>query len=249
MKFKKHFLSPLLCSALLCMTAGAANAAIISEAETSPGDNDTSAMAQALNMSDFTPNSDPNVFGTLPTISINGAIGAAGDIDFFSFMGLGGETTYFDIDNTHDLDTFLSLFNSSGTLIAGGEDSTPADAGSASDIDSFLGVFSLPTDGTYFIAVSQSGNNPNALNDPNAMFAGLTRPDGEPSGGFAVSGAASDQTFSGGATGATGAYTLNFSRSVVPAPEPGTMSLMAIGLASLGAATRKRRKAARDAQI
>ncbi len=251
MKFKKHFLSPLLCSALLCLTAGAANAAMISEAETTPGANDTSAMAEPLNMSAFTENSDPNVFGTLPTVSINGTIGAANDIDFFSFMGLGGETTYFDIDFTNNgLDTFLSLFDSTGTLIAGGEDSTPADAGSTTDLDSFLGVFSLPSDGTYFIAVSQSGNAPNALNDPAAIFPGLTRPDGEPSGGFAVSGAASDQTFSGGATGATGAYTLNFSRSVVvPAPEPGTMSLMAIGLASLGAATRKRKKAARDAQI
>lgn len=251
MKFKKHFLSSLLYSALLCMGAGAANAAMISEAEASntSGFNDTSATAQALNMSDFTANSDANVFGTLPTVSINGAIGAADDIDFFSFMGLGGETTYFDIDNTSGPDTFLSLFDFNGTLIAGGEDSPPADAGSSTDVDAFTGVFSLPADGTYYIAVSQSGNNPNATNDDNALFPTLNRPDGEPSGGFAVSGAAPDQTFTGGATGATGAYTLNFSRSVVPAPEPGTMSLMAIGLASLGAATRKRKKAARDAQI
>ena len=242
MNFRKHFERVLLCGAL-CLSASAAKAATISEIE----GNDTSGTANPLAPALFTPNSDPNVFGTDPTATISGAIGAAGDIDFFSFMAFNGDRAFFDIDLTdinNGPDTFLSLFDAGGTLLAGGDDSPPADMGSVTDLDAFLGTFTFTTDGTFFIAVSQSGNVPNAFNDPNAIQSGLTRPDNQPSGGFAVSGVAPDQTFSNGMTGATGAYQLNV--TLVPAPEPGTMSLMAIGLASLGAASRKRKKKTQD---
>jgi hypothetical protein len=173
--------------------------------ETSAGS--TTGTAQMINAGFFTPNADPEVFGTLPTVSIDGSIETEGDIDFYSFQATAGGSVYFDIDltgplfDTHanQIDSFLSLFNSSGTLIGYADNSPPVDPGSdqpppGNEDDSFLGVFALSADDTYYIAVSDLRNRPTALGS--GVATGLIRPDGAASGGFAVNGAtAGDQSF------------------------------------------------------
>lgn len=204
-------------------------AGMISEAENNGmGINNTLMTAQAIGFADFSPNLDPNIFGNLPTVNVQG-YGGDGDIDFFSFQANPGEA-YFDIDNSpFSFDAALSLFDSSGALLAYADDSDPADPNSAEGRDPFLGSINLTYTGTYYLAVSDYFNLPNGLF--NATFiSDLVRPDGG-FGGNQIS-AGADATFDQSNVQAGNAYSLNVSVRN-PVPEPGTIAMMLLGLSGL----------------
>ena len=235
--------------------------------------NDTRTTAQTLDGSFSDQSSNPNIFRNAtndparpvsPSVTINGRISTTTDVDFFSFTTtMANATAFFDTDTaglTGRLgDSFLSLFDPSGTLIALGDDISrngqPRDPGNATSVNSFIGVVTPGSPGSYTIAVSDFRRTPTAL--ASGTPTRLTRPDGVTDEGSSVdddnvlvTGAtAGDSSFSG--TGGFGNNTINVSVgssvAVVPAPEPGTMSLRAIGLASLGAASRKPQAQKEDA--
>ena len=195
--------------------------------------NGTLASAQVLPSSAFSLPVPGTVFDPpgYPTATISGNVSGANDVDFFGFTVSGASLAYFDIDNDpFTFDSIVSLFDSVGTLIGLDDDSFPADPGSASGGDAFLGVISLPVAGTYYVAVSGFANFPSAVGSgvPTALF----RPDGAP-GGVSVAGAtAGDSSFIGGS--AAGPYTLHMSvQSTQAVPEPTSMLLVGGGLASL----------------
>jgi hypothetical protein len=124
------------------------------------------------------------------------------------------------------------------------DNSSTADPGSQRAADPFLGVFNLPSAGTYYVAVAADPNAPNALSSATIGLVPLTRPDGE-TGGFEVTGAAiGDSSFAANGTeiGDSG-YRLHLSISPTgtPVPEPGSMALLA-GLASVGGIFLKQRR-------
>jgi hypothetical protein len=220
----------LIASLLMGGTVSSVFASTINELEVNgSATNNTLSSAQVISGSSFTTNTNPNVFGSLPTVSIQGK-GGNGDVDFFSFVTRGGKT-YFDIDGAlAAFDTILSLFNSKGKLIAFGDDSVPPDPGSASDKDAFLGSIDLPPD-TYYIAVSDFGNFPNALSSGTG-FSDLFRPDGA-IGGTAITGATTgDTTFGTSGTQGGQLYTLHISSAgsgAAKVPLPGSLMLLSIG--------------------
>jgi len=175
-----------------------ANAAIVVEAEANgTAVNNSLGTAQAIPSAAFTlpvpatvfPNAVNNpLLPHFPTATVTGANGAD-DIDFFAFTA-GAGLAYFDIDNDpFEFDTVLSLFDSTGSLLAFDDDSAP-DPGTESS-DSFLGVFALPTADTYYITVT-NGNF--ATQSFTGAFVPLTRPDGA-FGGDATPGRPVDATF------------------------------------------------------
>jgi hypothetical protein len=191
--------------------------------------------AQALDASLFTANQDANVFGTGPTVTILGK-GGGNDVDFYRFDSLtAGSAFYADIDGA-GFDTYLALFASDGTLLADSDDSFPADPGSSTHLDAFLGTYVLGSVGTYYLAVSRSGNFANATFS-GSSFAQLTRPDGV-FGGFGFVGATSgDSSFLESGTQLGVGYTLHL--TVVPAP-----GAAALVVAAFAPVARRRRRAA-----
>jgi len=175
-----------------------------------------------------------------PTASILGA-GDGDDVDFFSFTSPGAAKVYFDVDNDPtSFDTILSLFDSTGTLLAYDDDSVPADPGSQLDTDSFLGVYDLPGAGTYFIALSHFDNFANATFSATSITS-LVRPDGvtDPVRNLAVSGVTiGDSSFNQNGVQVGVDYTLHISlqEAVSVVPEPASMVIWALGVAGFGAA-------------
>lgn len=217
-----------------------------------------------------------NVYGIGdPTAIIRGAIGVANDVDFFSFSGMGGQQFYFDVDTTNRQgslpDSFLSLFDDTGTLIARGdeifnetEDST-FDPGSTSGNDAFLGVYTLTGDSntsrTYYLAITDFKNRATASPDEadfdpdfgNAFQ--LVRPttgEGQPGEGFdgditnigIVNVTPGDDSFLGGSDTATGrgTYTLNVTQIGSTAPVPEPSTWAMMGLGVLAMVGISRRR-------
>ena len=171
---------PLLAAAAAALIAAPASAGIENELN-GQRTNNTLATAQQISPASFSALANPNVFAGLPTASVSGRAGA-NDIDVYSFFSPGG-TARFDIDSTSNgFDSTLALFDASGTLLAGNDDSFPTDPGSATDLDAFIGDIHLALPGVYYIAVSSSHNAPLA-SFTGDMFEELTRPDGA-FGGF-----------------------------------------------------------------
>ena len=178
------------------------------------------------------------LFGTNSTLS---------DVDYFSFAGTAGEMIYVDTDNDPavlcqnpcNFDGALVLLSSTGVILAAGDNQSQGDLGSPLLFDPFIGVFTLPTTDTYFLAVS---SGPLAANiDLGATLTPLTRPDGS-SGGFAVSGSPGPGEVGGGQS--SGGYLVLVSRSgpTASVPEPGTFALIGVALVALSM-TRRRKKA------
>lgn len=190
-----------------------------------------------------------NVAGPFSHATVSGR-GGGSDVDLYSFTTLGGRA-YFDIDNDlFTFDTILSLFDSAGTLIAFDDDSFGPpplfgnDPGSASFLDSFLGVIDL-TAGTYYLAVTQFSNF------ASTSFVGLTytdliRPDGG-TGGVSLTGApVGDSSFfaNGPQTANSLGYTLHLSvENVAPVPAPAGLALAVVGIGSGCLARLVRRRA------
>ncbi len=171
---------PLFAAAAAALIAAPASAGIENELN-GQRTNNTLATAQQISPASFSALANPNVFAGLPTASVSGRAGA-NDIDIYSFFSPGG-TARFDIDSTSNgFDSTLALFDGSGTLLAGNDDSFPTDPGSATDLDAFIGDIHLALPGVYYIAVSSSHNAPLA-SFTGDMFEELTRPDGA-FGGF-----------------------------------------------------------------
>jgi Bacterial pre-peptidase C-terminal domain len=216
-------------------------ASVIIEAEANgTAVNNTLGTAQAIPSSAFTTPVPATVFDPpgFPTATITGAGGGA-DVDFYSFTATGG-SLLLDIDDPTTFDTILSLFSSDGTLLAEDDDSGPADPGSSSELHSFVGTFTLPGPGTYFVAVSEFANFPNGL-DSCSGSAALTRPDGE-FGGISFTGCSPDSTFPISGVQQGFGYTLHISLSAPAAvPMPATLALLISAGAGLGAVRAWRR--------
>lgn len=215
----------------IAVSCSAAFASLTNESELNgQSSNNSVASAQLLDAALFTPNGNSSVFGMLPTATIAGH-GGANDVDFYRFsagVGIG----YFDVDGA-GFDSYLALFDASGTLLADSDDSFPADPGSVSDLDAFLGTYTFAAAGTYFLAISRSGNFANAT-FTGSSFSQLTRPDGA-FGGFGFVGSTlGDSSFLASGAQLGSDYTLHL--SVVPAP-----SALALLLAA-GAQARRRRR-------
>jgi len=204
--------------------------------------NNTLGTAQAIPSSAFTTPVPATVFNPpgFPTATISGA-GGETDVDFYSFTATGG-SLLLDIDNApFTFDTIVSLFNSAGTLIALDDDADPADPGSADSRDSFVGTFTLPGPGTYYVAVSQFANFPTGFDCGGVP---LTRPDGE-FGGLSLTGCAvGDATFpnSGLQEGADYTLHISLSASAAAVPMPATLALLVSAGAGLGAVRAWRRR-------
>ena len=133
-----------------------------------------------------------NIFNSLsvPHATVNGNLSQSTDVDFYHFaVGSVNSTGYFDIDQTtNNLDTLLTLFDSSGNVLAIGDDncigacldasgsidSSQNDLGSSSIKDAFIGVFQFTAVGDYFLSVSSSPSFPSPVGD---LVGSLTRPD------------------------------------------------------------------------
>lgn len=185
--------------------------------------NNTLATAQLIGPGAFTAAGSPAIFGSTTTASVLGRNGGD-DVDFFAFDVAGPVHAYFDVDAPPGaFDSYLALFGSDGTVLAANDDSFPGDPGSASDLDAFVGVYTLPAAGRYYIAVSAAPNVPVAAFS-GTDFPELVRPDGE-FGGNAFVGAdpgISDYFASGPQLGA--GYTLHIS-----VPAPGAAAVLGVG--------------------
>lgn len=246
-----------------CLWVGSASAALISE----NGDfGNTRGTAFNLNgsLTSDSNGANDNVYRVGdPTAIIRGQISSGSDVDFFSFSGMGGQQFYFDVDNggvTNALtDSFLSLFDDTGTLIATGDDTSTGDGtgsgsgggtldpGSAQGADAFLGVYTLGgdpnTSRNYFLAITTFSNRPTAVGsatgtqqllrptDPFENQAGAGN--GDDIGNFALTGAtAGNDNFRNSTENLSGFgnYTLNVTMQVAPVPEPTTWAMMGMGV-------------------
>lgn len=239
-------------------------AAIVTEAELdATAVNNTSATAQAILPADFTVDLNPNIFtaadgglpGTAITASVVGHTGGfpSLDVDFYSFTMFSTGLAWFDIDGERttdfDPDSFLAVFDSTGTFIAGSDDSffdlngdtvTEADPGSWEDFgyegtaDSFIGAIPLAA-GTYYVAVSDFGVGGNY---PTAISSGIGT--GHDSNffpaGFQWWGTVSGATFGDDTYDFSGNqflfddYVLHISQVV---PEPSSLVLSVVGMLGL----------------
>jgi hypothetical protein len=222
---------PIVCAVLLLLGAGVGRGSVIVELEADgTAVNNTIATAQPIPATAFTLPAPPTVFLGGATATVLGRGGDC-DVDFYSFELNVPTPMYFDIDDdpfTFDVD--LALFDATARLIAVGSDSFPVDPGSASSLDAFLGLILLQP-GTYYLAVHDFLNPPNALGQGSLTFENLVRPDGAPlAGGRAVFGAMPDATFSCNDPQPDGSlpYTLYLTKI----PEPSALLLLGAGVAA-----------------
>jgi hypothetical protein len=239
-----------------------ATASIIQEAELAADHtNNTIATAESISAGSFTLPVPSTVFNPpgWQTATIEGK-GGGNDVDFYAFTTTTSGDALFDVDNaaypqaSRFTDSRLTLFNTEvdpishlivHRAIAECLDSSPADSGSASSWDPFLGTISNLSAGTYYIAVSADGNYAKKVTA--TAVTRYYRPDDQPTarreGGYSVTANLGDD-FSGGNTSAgTGlSYTLHISLSAVP--EPSTLVLLSIGGAIIAAYACRRRKRA-----
>jgi hypothetical protein len=211
------------------------SAAVIVETEANgTAANNSLVSAQSIPFSAFTSPNPPNVAN--PPGSITATIqgrGGGDDVDYYSFHNPHpGMLLYLDVDNSPaTFDNMVAVFNSTGTLMAWGDDTTPVDPGSASSIDARLGPLVLSTVGTYYIAISEFPNYPQAA----LLFSETALA----MGGVAVTGATaglSSFDFNGPQPNDSLPYTLQVT---LVTPEPSTFALLGGALLALAALRRR----------
>lgn len=222
----------------LMLLAGPAAAAPILEVES----NDSIGSAQAIGPAAFTLPSPLNAFGNHPTASISGQLSGTnldGDVDFYSFSSLAGQSFYFDIDDTPFGSLLgLALFDPSGLLIAAsiGSDLDPGSV----EFDPFIGTIQLTAAGVYTIGVFDLIG---VIEDISAAIplaaTVLFRADGADGGvsfGPAVASLTPTMAFS------DTPYTLHVTAAAAAVPEPAMTLLMLAGMTTCGVAALRRRR-------
>jgi hypothetical protein len=144
------------------LASGVALAAAVSEVE--PNDSIAGAQAIAATSFDLTENADIADSTTIPHASVDGTGNDTFDYYSFTVPQQGTTSSTFDIDSTEGgsmfgYDSYLRLFDSSGTVLAFSDDSA-VDAGSTEDSSVGLGMtrdsyltYTFSTPGTYYIEV------------------------------------------------------------------------------------------------
>jgi hypothetical protein len=239
--FRRVLAGLLACAAGLCLGVGSANAVPV---------------ATSLDGA-FGLGANANIFNstTVPHTTVQGVLASSSQVDWYSFAGTAGGTFYADHDGGGAVgtaalsDSELWLFNSSGDLLAFGDDtgySLGPDPGSAGNVggitwDAFVGAYTLPSNDTYYLALTSFSNYASVLNSAGCTSSSsYSRPDGG-YGGEIASGC-SDPGFAFTGPGYyTGSYTLNVSLLAASVPEPTTIALFGIGLAGLGFSRRRKR--------
>ncbi len=104
-------------------------------------------------------NPSTNISTSFFHASVNAVTGVSGSLDWYSFQTTQANVqAFFDIDRgMPDLDSWIRLFNSAGTLIAQNDDGNVLDSGSTNGWDSFLSR-TLATPGLYYLSVGRFTN-------------------------------------------------------------------------------------------
>jgi serralysin len=170
------------------LIAGAPNSSIVKS-----GAVHNSSLAAAVDMS--------NVFGlqsaafiqdatTIPHATVVAT--SSGDPEYYKFLAGAGAVGHFDIDQTSvGQDTWLNLYDASGTLLFSDDDSTVRDPGTANLFDSDFS-FTFGTTAYYYVEVLRfPGSGPTVAGSTYTLNLSLT--------GAAVSSATAGSTLEGGA--------------------------------------------------
>ncbi len=135
---------------------------VIVEAEA----NDTVATANQVDreLLVINPFDDPNLTNPgAPSVELRGQIEDSTDVDVFAIHLEAGETITLDVDGGYDpnlvsnLDSFITLLDSAGNVVAENDNGPIDDVGTVSPFDSFL-TFQASASGTYFIAIEGVDN-------------------------------------------------------------------------------------------
>jgi len=144
--------------AALVMISQPASAAIVAEVEP----NDTMATAQNLD-SNFTTDFDANNTNstTMPQSSVRAGSSDIASLDWYSFtVGAAGVEGIFDIDfGMPNLDSWINLYNSSGTLLTSNDDGGIIDPGTVHPFDYYL-TYTFGAAGTYYLRVGAFPDQP-----------------------------------------------------------------------------------------
>ncbi|CAB9530978.1 Hemolysin-type calcium-binding [Seminavis robusta] len=127
-----------------------AQASVIQEQES----NNDIGSAQVIPVGAFTLGYNPIIANsaTLPWVTIEGT--GDGSYDYFSFeVRAGMIASIFDIDDPTSFNSFLTLYDSSGTQLAQNNNNRPPDDGSSRRRDAYL-TYTFNTAGIYTIAPS-----------------------------------------------------------------------------------------------
>jgi hypothetical protein len=217
----------------------------------------------------FSLDANPDIFlsTTFPHATVKGRIDPAIEVEWFAFTGKSGAKFFADVDGTEYntapgtttalRNSVIGLFNSVGQLLAFGDDG-PVDPGSNSrnffsaggslftTQDAFLGTYTLPADGTYYLALMSVRMKPDLRGCVGVSPGILTRPDGRTIAANTMNGVSCTYPF--GVVETTfgrliGDYTLSVSldsAKVTVVPEPGSLALFLAGIGAIGFARRRR---------